>query len=81
MKRSVYSDAYKSAMQSLKTARQRAGLSQAALAKRLRRPQTFVSKYELGERRLDVVEFAAAAIAIGVDPLTMFAGLIKQLRG
>jgi transcriptional regulator with XRE-family HTH domain len=80
LKKSVYSDAYKSAMQSLKTARLRAGLSQAELAKRLRRPQTFVSKYELGERRLDVVEFAAAAIAIGVDPLPVFAGLIKQLR-
>jgi hypothetical protein len=48
--------------------------------KRLRRPQTFVSKYELGERRLDVVEFAAAAIAIGVDPAPIFNGLIKQLR-
>jgi transcriptional regulator with XRE-family HTH domain len=79
LRKSVYSDAYKSAMQSLKTARQRAGLSQAALAKRLRRPQTFVSKYELGERRLDVVEFAAAAMAIGIDPVPMFASLVKQL--
>jgi len=80
LKKSDYSDAYQTAMRSLKTARQRAGLSQAALAKRLRRPQTFVSKYELGERRLDVVEFAAAAIAIGVDPLPMFSELLKQLR-
>jgi transcriptional regulator with XRE-family HTH domain len=81
LKKSVYSDVYTSAMQSLKTARQRAGLSQAELAKRLRRPQTFVSKYELGERRLDVVEFAAAAIAIGIDPAPIFTGLVKQLRG
>ena len=66
-------------MQSLKMARQRAGLSQADLAKRLRRPQTFVSKYELGERRLDVVEFAAAAMAIGVNPVRIFTGLVKQL--
>jgi transcriptional regulator with XRE-family HTH domain len=80
LKRSVYSDAYTSAMQSLKTARQRAGLSQAKVAKRLRRPQTYVSKYELGERRLDVVEFVAAAIAIGADPLPIIAGVIKQLR-
>jgi len=80
LKKSDYSDAYQSAMRSLRTARQRAGLSQAVLAKRLRRPQTFVSKYELGERRLDVVEFAAAAMAIGVDPLPMFRELVKQLR-
>ena len=80
MRKSVYSDAYKSAMLAHKAARQRAGLSQAELAKRLRRPQTFVSKYELGERRLDVVEFAAAAIAIGVDPAPIFKRLVKQLR-
>ncbi len=67
-------------MESLRRARKDAGLSQAELAKRLRRPQTFVSKYELGERRLDVVEFALAAIEIGVDPLALYKRLIKQLR-
>ena len=45
-----------------------AGLTQAHLAGRLNRPQSFVAKYEGGERRLDVVEFMEVAEAIGFDP-------------
>ena len=50
-------------------ARKKAGLSQAELAKRLAKPQSFVSKFERGERRLDVVEFKAIAEALSVDAL------------
>ncbi|WP_372178176.1 hypothetical protein ACCQ23_05830 [Xanthomonas axonopodis pv. phyllanthi] len=38
------------------------------MAKRLKRVQSFVSKYELGERRLDVVDFIAVCDCLGVDP-------------
>jgi len=48
--------------------RKRAGLSQAELARRLRKPQSFVSKFERAERRLDVVEFFNVAEALGADP-------------
>src|SRR5271157_4339034 len=50
-------------------ARKAAGLTQARLAQRMCRPQSFVSKYERGERRLDVVEFLEVARAIGIDAL------------
>ncbi len=50
-------------------ARKKAGLSQAELAKRLAKPQSFVSKFERGERRLDVVEFKAVAEALAIDPV------------
>ncbi|HEV2616373.1 MAG TPA: helix-turn-helix transcriptional regulator [Candidatus Acidoferrales bacterium] len=50
-------------------ARRAAHLTQAELAARLERPQSFVSKYERGERRLDVAEFGEVARAIGFDPL------------
>ena len=53
-----------------------AGLTQVELAARLRRPQSFVSKYEGGERRLDVVEFVEVTQAIGCDP----AGIIAAVR-
>lgn len=56
-------------------ARNRAGLTQVDLAERLRRPQSFVSKYERGERRLDVVEFLELADALGIKP----AKLIEQI--
>ncbi len=42
-----------------------AGLTQADLAQRLKRPQSFVSKYESGERRLDVVELIEVTEGIG----------------
>jgi transcriptional regulator with XRE-family HTH domain len=48
--------------------RKAVGLSQAALAARLERPQSFVAKYELGERRVDLVEFVAVARALGREP-------------
>jgi transcriptional regulator with XRE-family HTH domain len=49
-------------------ARRESGLTQVQLAERLSRPQSFVSKVERGERRLDVVEFLELAQAIGIDP-------------
>jgi transcriptional regulator with XRE-family HTH domain len=54
-----------------------AGLSQEEVARRLRRPQSFVSKYETGERRLDVVELTEVAEAIGFDARRLIADLIK----
>jgi transcriptional regulator with XRE-family HTH domain len=48
-------------------ARKNAGLTQAEVAAELKQPQSFVSKYERGERRLDVVEFLEVARIIGFD--------------
>ncbi len=59
------------------TARKAAGLTQQVLALRLNRPQSFVAKYEGGERRLDVVEFIAIARALGADPLKLMAKLLS----
>lgn len=44
--------------------RREKGLTQSQVAARLRRPQSFVSKYESGERRLDLVELRAVAEAL-----------------
>ncbi len=46
-----------------------AGLTQEELADRLERPQSYVSKYENGQRRLDVDGFLNVAEAIGCDPV------------
>lgn len=50
----------------LAKARKIAGLTQTELAERLKRPQSFVSKYESGERRLDVIEFLEVCKALEV---------------
>lgn len=57
-------------------ARKRAGLTQHELACRLKRPQSFVAKYEGGERRIDVVEFVAIVRAIGGDPIKLLRDFI-----
>jgi transcriptional regulator with XRE-family HTH domain len=53
--------------------RKAAGLTQQALAVRLKKPQSFVAKYEGGERRLDVVEFVAISRVLGADPVKLLA--------
>jgi transcriptional regulator with XRE-family HTH domain len=55
-----------------------AGLTQEELALRLRRPQSFVSKYETGERRLDVVELFEVADAIGFDVQVLISELLNE---
>jgi transcriptional regulator with XRE-family HTH domain len=54
--KSVHKAEYKRFLKRLRQARSDAGLTQTQVAKALRRPQTYVSKAELGERRLDVLE-------------------------
>lgn len=68
MTKSVFSEQYERFKQLLVEARKKAGLTQVELAERLSRPQSYVSKYERGERRLDVIEFLNVAEAIGIEP-------------
>jgi len=65
--RSVFTSQYDKFRGELISARESAGLTQAALARKVRRPQSYVSKYERGERRLDVIEFLEIARAIGIN--------------
>lgn len=59
-------------------ARRDAKLTQVALAKKLGRPQSFVSKFESGERRLDVAEFLDVARALGLDAAQAIADLERR---
>jgi len=59
---------YESLQKALVEARQSKGLTQTEIATRLGKPQSFVSKYESGERRLDVVEFLEVCQALSVKP-------------
>lgn len=52
----------------LAAARKAANVTQVELGERIGQRQTYVSKFELGERRLDVVEFVKVSRAIGADP-------------
>lgn len=62
-------------MERLAAARRDANLTQYQLADRLGVDQTYVSKYESGRRRLDVIEFLRIVAAIGVKPAAVLEGL------
>ncbi|UFS67820.1 helix-turn-helix domain-containing protein [Paracoccus denitrificans] len=68
MGRTLRSPGHLALMAALKQARLDAGLTQTELAERLKRPQSFVAKYENGERRVEVVELVEIATAMGSDP-------------
>ncbi len=56
MKKTIYSAKQRIFLDLLRSTRQKAGISQVELAKRLNETQSFISKCERGERRLDIVE-------------------------
>jgi transcriptional regulator with XRE-family HTH domain len=73
--KSVFTPTYARFRELLIEAREGKGLTQAELAERLSRPQSYVSKFERGERRLDVVEYLEVARALQIDPF----GLLRNL--
>ena len=68
-------DRYRALIARLVQARKEAGLSQEGIAKRMGKHQQFVSRYETGERRLDVVEFCDIARLLGLDPAALIASV------
>lgn len=67
MAKSINDPRYREVVNLLASARRANSLSQTDLAQKLSRRQQFVSKYETGERRLDVVEFIDIARILEVD--------------
>jgi DNA-binding transcriptional regulator YiaG len=67
---------YKRAGNVLAAARRQSGLTQEELAKRLGKPQSFVSNYEKGQRRVDVLEMLLIVETLGGDPREVFADML-----
>lgn len=78
MPKGIHDERYKRLVDELVAARKACGQSQSALALTLGKPQQFVSRYELGERRLDVMEYVDVATALGVDPIRLFSKALGQ---
>lgn len=76
--KSVHSEEYRLLTSWLVDKRVKAGLTQIDLAQRLGKNQSYVSKYENGERRLDLVEFLAVTQAIGANPFDIITKLVDK---
>ena len=77
MKKTIYSKRQEVLIQCLVEAREAAGMTQQAVADKLGKPQSFVAKYENGERRLDVVEFLEIAEVLDVDTVAIIGELTR----
>lgn len=66
MEKSIYSKDYKLLLDLLRAAREKSGFTQIDVASKLGASQSFVSKCERGERRLDVVELRSWCVALGI---------------
>ena len=77
MQKSIHTEEQRRLCGLLKKLRIEAGLRQVDLAQRLRAPQSFVSKYESGERRLDVLELRRVCNALGIG-MPQFVALLEE---
>lgn len=66
MEKTIYTSEYAVVLRMLKEARERSGLTQVQLAKKLRQSQSFVSKIECGDRRLDIIQLRTICRLVGV---------------
>ncbi len=76
MVKSLHTSEYEAFRKLLTDTRRKRGLTQSDVATALGRHQSFVTKYERGERRLDVIEFVQVCVALGVDPV----GMLKEIQ-
>ena len=78
MEKSTFSPLYQHFRACLVELRMKADMTQRELAGKLGREHSFVSRVELGERRLDVVEFYWVVRALGNDPAKVAASLMRK---
>lgn len=79
MKKSVWQEKYKTLATELGEIRKSLGLTQSQLAKKLDKPQSYVSKYESGDRYLDFIEVLAVCEACNADPVQLIQKLNASL--
>lgn len=78
MPRDLHSPRYQALRELIRAERKARGMTQGQVAEALGRPQSYVADFERRERRIDVVEYLALAEAIGFDPLTLLANVMRQ---
>ena len=72
MYKSIYSDEYSKFLELFKTTRIKSGITQEQLAELVNETQSFISKCERGERRIDIIELIQLLKAMEVSPTSYF---------
>lgn len=75
MARSPITEQYTGLREALADARRSRGITQTDLSRRLGKPQSYVSKFERGERRIDLIEVFEIANALDADPIALVANV------
>ena len=77
MEKSVYTDDYSVVVRLLREARTAAGVTQVQMAKMLGQSQSFVSKYENGDSRMDILQLRTVCQTLGLS----LAEFVERLEG
>lgn len=81
MKKTIYSDKHRAIVEKLRQARLAAGMTQEQVAKKLRKPQSFVARLESGQRRIDAVELSYVAEIYGCSLSQLLSDSAPKPRG
>lgn len=81
MAKGIHDSRYRWVVERLVQERKEKGWSQTAVAVLLGKPQQYVSRYETGERRLDIFEYLDAATALGIDGVDLVREAQANLGG
>lgn len=81
MEKSIYTQEYSAFLRLLRQVREDAGLTQVDLADALKSTQSFVSKVERGETRLDIIQLRTVLTALGVNLPTFARRLEREIAG
>jgi transcriptional regulator with XRE-family HTH domain len=77
MEKTIYTAEYAQLLRLLRETREKANVTQTELAERLGRSQSFVTKFERGDRRLDAIQLRTICLALGTD-LVSFVGELER---
>ena len=79
MEKSIYTRGYRVFTELLRETRERAGLTQVDLAKRLKQTQSYISKVERGDRRLDIMQMRQFCMSLGTSLPALVAEFEERL--
>lgn len=80
MTKSIFTNNYQLLLQLLVATRKKANITQQELAKKLGKNQSYISKYENSERRLDMIEVIAIVKAMGANPNELMNNILKEWK-